>query len=69
VTVWFERFWQDLRHGVRLFAKSPGFTAIAILSIACGTGANVAMFSVADALMRPSSFSRRCWRSTIARCC
>ena len=46
--------WHDLTHAVRLFAKSPGFTAIAVLSIACGTGANVAMFSAADAmLLRP----------------
>jgi predicted permease len=46
--------WHDLKHAVRLFAKSPGFTAIAVISIACGTGANVAMFSAADAmLLRP----------------
>ncbi len=52
--MWLERLWQDVRHGIRLFAKSPGFTAIAVLSIACGTGANVAMFSTADAyLLRP----------------
>jgi len=42
---------QDVRHALRVFAKSPGFTAICILSIALGTGANVAMFSVADALL------------------
>jgi predicted permease len=49
-----ERVWQDLRHGTRVFARHPGLTAIAVLSIACGTGANVAMFSVADAmLLRP----------------
>ena len=46
-----ERLWHDIRHGCRLFARSPGFTAIAVLSIACGTGANVAMFSAADALL------------------
>jgi predicted permease len=49
-----ERLWQDLRHGARVFARNPALTIIAILSIACGTGANVAMFSVADAmLLRP----------------
>ena len=42
---WLDNVWQDVRHGVRLLAKHPGFTAIAVLSIAFGTGANVAMFS------------------------
>jgi putative ABC transport system permease protein len=46
-----ERLWQDLRHGARVFAKHPGLTAIAVMSIAFGTGANVAIFSVADALL------------------
>ena len=52
--IWLERLCQDLRHGVRMFARSPGFAVIAILSIALGTGANVAMFSAVDAwLLRP----------------
>ena len=56
---WLERLFQDVRHGARVFAKSPGFTAIAVLSIACGTGANVAMFSLADALLlRPAPVPR-----------
>jgi predicted permease len=42
---------QDVRHGFRVFMKNPGFTAIAVLSIAFGTGANVAIFSLADALL------------------
>jgi predicted permease len=49
--IWLERIWQDIRHGGRVFAKNPGFSAIALISIAFGTGANVAMFSVADALL------------------
>ena len=54
-----ERLWQDLRHGARVFARNRTLTAIAVLSIACGTGANVAMFSVADAmLLRPLPVSR-----------
>ena len=51
LALWLERLWHDLKYGCRTFARAPGFTAIAILSIACGTGANVAMFSVADALL------------------
>ncbi len=43
--------WQDLKHGVRMLMKNPGFTCIAILSIAIGVGANAAMFSVADGLV------------------
>ena len=43
--------WQDLKHGIRMLMKNPGFTCIAILSIAIGVGANAAMFSVADGLV------------------
>lgn len=42
---------RDARHAGRLFAKSPGFVVIAVVSIAFGTGANVAMFSATDALL------------------
>ncbi len=57
--IWLERIWQDLRLAVRVLARSPGFTAIAVLSIALGTGANVSMFSAADALLlRPLPVAR-----------
>lgn len=57
--MWFERVWQDVRHGLRLFARSPGFTAIAVISMALGTGANVAMFSATDTLLlRPPPIGR-----------
>jgi len=50
----FDTLRQDLRHGVRMLVKNPGFTAIAVVSIAVGVGANAAMFSVADGLvLRP----------------
>ena len=54
VSIWIERLVQDVRHGARMLSKNPGFTAIAVLSIAIGVGANAAMFSVADGLiLRP----------------
>jgi predicted permease len=57
--MWFERLAQDLRHACRMFAKNPGFSAVAVLSLAIGTGANSAMFSVADGLLlRPLPVER-----------
>src|SRR5262245_27878853 len=43
--------WRDLQHGLRVLMKNPGFTIIAVISIAIGVGANAAMFSVADGLV------------------
>ena len=42
---------QDLRYGFRMLARNPGFSAVAMLTLALGIGANVAIFSLVDAIM------------------
>ena len=56
---WLEEMARDVRHGMRMLLRAPGFTAVAVLTLALGIGANTAIFSVVDGvLFHPVPFAQ-----------
>src|SRR5262245_56403047 len=50
---WLETLWQDLRYGLRMMSKKPGFTLLAVTTLALGVGVNTALFTGFNLLFRP----------------
>src|SRR3569832_375171 len=64
---WRQAFWQDVRYGARVLRLNPGFSAVCILSLALGIGANTAIFQLLDSVRMRTNPDRRAEEQAIVQ--